>query len=260
MRHELQHVCCAQSVMRRIGVVMTGEVGRRSEHPQGGLPASERTTVHRAVIGLGLYAVAFGASFGAVSVSSGLSLVQTMLLSLVMFSGASQFAFVGVAATSAPLAAIPAALLLAVRNAFYGVTMSQILQPSGWRRVVAAQFVIDETTALAIGQPRARVQRYAFWLAGMLLFLLWNVGTLGGALIGSAVDPSALGLDVAAPAAFLALLWGTLEKTENRWVAVVSAVVALAMVPLVPNGVPVLSAAAVAVTAGLLSGRKATSR
>jgi predicted branched-subunit amino acid permease len=217
----------------------------------GGLPATERTSVHRAVIGLGLYAIAFGASFGAVSVSSGMSVGQTVVLSLVMFSGASQFAFVGVAATSAALA---------VRNAFYGVTMSQILQPRGWRRLAAAQFVIDETTALSIGQPSRRAQRYAFWTAGKLLFLLWNLGTLGGALIGSAVDPSALGLDVAAPAAFLALLWGTLKQAANRWVALVAAVLALALVPLAPAGVPVLSAAAVAVVAGLLTGRKPTRR
>ncbi len=239
---------------------MTEDVGQQSETESDSLPSAQRTAVLRAVIGLGLYAVAFGASFGAVSVSSGLSLGQTMLLSLVMFSGASQFAFVGVAVTAAPLAAIPAALLLAVRNAFYGVTMSQILEPRGWRRLVAAQFVIDETTALAIGQTGRRVQRFAFWTAGMLLFALWNLGTLAGGLIGSAVDPSALGLDVAAPAAFLALLWPTLKKTENRWVAVIAVAVAMAIVPLVPTGVPVLSAAVVAVVAGLLSVRKATAR
>lgn len=239
---------------------MTEDVEDQSAPEPVGLPVAERTAVLRAVIGLGLYAVAFGASFGAVSVSSGLSVGQTMLLSLVMFSGASQFAFVGVAITAAPLAAIPAALLLAVRNAFYGVTMSQILQPRGWRRLVAAQFVIDETTALAIGQPSRRAQRYAFWTAGMLLFALWNLGTLAGGLIGSAVDPAALGLDVAAPAAFLALLWPTLKKPENRWVAVIAVGVALAIVPIVPTGVPVLSAAAVAVVAGLLSGRKARTR
>lgn len=239
---------------------MTEDVEEQSTPEPVGLPVAELTPVLRAVIGLGLYAVAFGASFGAVSVSSGLSVGQTMLLSLVMFSGASQFAFVGVAVSAAPLAAIPAALLLAVRNAFYGVTMSQILQPRGWRRLVAAQFVIDETTALAIAQPSPRAQRYAFWTAGMLLFALWNLGTLAGGLIGSAVDPAALGLDVAAPAAFLALLWPTLKKPENRWVAVIAVGVALAIVPIVPTGVPVLSAAAVAVVAGLLSGRKARTR
>jgi branched chain amino acid efflux pump len=239
---------------------VTEDVGEQSETEPDSLPATQRSAVLRAVIGLGLYAVAFGASFGAVSVSSGLSIGQTVLLSLVMFSGASQFAFVGVAVTAAPLAAIPAALLLAVRNAFYGVTMSQILEPRGWRRLVAAHFVIDETTALAIGQPTRRAQRYAFWTAGMFLFALWNLGTLGGGLVGSAVDPSALGLDVAAPAAFLTLLWPTLKKAENRWVAVIAVALALALVPLVPTGVPVLSAAAVAVVAGLFVGRKATTR
>ena len=239
---------------------MTGEVSEQTGVASAGVVRAERAAVRKAVVGLGLYAVAFGLSFGAVSVSSGLSIGQTMVLSLVMFSGASQFAFVGVVAASVPVAAIPAALLLAVRNAFYGVTMSQILQPRGWRRLIAAQFVIDETTALAIGQPSPRAQRYAFWTAGFLLFTLWNLGTLAGGLVGSAVDPSALGLDVAAPAAFLALLWPSLKKAKNRWVAVIAVAVALAMVPLTPAGVPVLAAAAVAVVAGLLSARKATSR
>ena len=99
--------------------------------------ASERGPIVRAAVGIGLYAGAFGASFGAVSVGSGLSVAQTMVLSLVMFSGASQFAFVGVvAAGGSPFAAIPAALLLGVRNAFYGVPMSEILHPArraaGW--------------------------------------------------------------------------------------------------------------------------------
>ena len=118
--------------------------------------ASERGTILRAAIGIGLYAAAFGASFAAVSVGSGLSVGQTMVLSLVMFSGASQFAFVGViAAGGSPFAAVPAALLLGVRNAFYGVPMSEILHPRGVRRLITAHFVIDETTAMAVGQADA---------------------------------------------------------------------------------------------------------
>jgi hypothetical protein len=60
-------------------------------------PLPERAAILKAAIGIGLYAMAFGTSFGAISVSSGLTLAQTMVLSLVMFTGASQFAFVGVA-------------------------------------------------------------------------------------------------------------------------------------------------------------------
>jgi 4-azaleucine resistance transporter AzlC len=220
-------------------------------------PLPERGAILRAAIGIGFYAMAFGASFGAISVGSGLSLPQTMVLSLVMFTGASQFAFVGVAATGgSPLAAVPAALLLGVRNAFYGVPVSEILHPRGLARVWTAHFVIDETTAMAISQATARARRFAFWATGLILFTLWQLGSLAGALVGRAVDPDAVGLDAAAPAVFLALLWPWLRRREARWVALGGVVVALALVPVAPPGVPVVAAAGVALVAGLLPTRE----
>ncbi len=133
-----------------------------------------------------------------------------------MFSGASQFAFVGVAAAGSPWAAIPAALLLGVRNAFYGVPVSEILAPRGWRRLVTAHFVIDETTAMAVGQSEPRAKRYAFWSTGLILFTLWQSGSLVGALLGTAIDPARFGLDAAAPAVFLALLWTQLRSRSRQ--------------------------------------------
>jgi len=218
--------------------------------------ASERGTIARAAVGIGLYAAAFGASFAAVSVGSGLSVGQTMVLSLVMFSGASQFAFVGViAAGGSPFAAVPAALLLAVRNAFYGVPMSEILHPRGLRRLITAHFVIDETTAMAVGQQTQAGKRFAFWSTGLILCALWQLGSLGGALIGKAIDPDAFGLDAASPAIYLALMWPALKRVEARWVAGIGALIALALVPVAPAGVPVIAAAGAAIVGGLLPRR-----
>ena len=218
--------------------------------PQAGLP--QRGAILRAAVGIGLYAGAFAVTFGAVSVGSGLSVAQTLVLSLVMFTGASQFAFIGVvAAGGAPFAAASAALLLGVRNAFYGVPMSEILHPRGARRWLTAHFVIDETTAMAIGQPTQAAKRYAFWATGITLCSLWQLGTLIGALVGQAIDPADFGLDAAAPAVYLALLWPNLNRTETRVVAVAGALLAVALIPLAPPGVPVVAAAAVAVVAGL---------
>jgi 4-azaleucine resistance transporter AzlC len=215
----------------------------------------------RAAIGIGLYAMAFGASFGAISVGSGLTLSQTMVLSLVMFTGASQFAFVGVAASGgSPFAAVPASLLLGVRNAFYGVPVSEILHPRGPARFWTAHFVIDETTAMAISQPTTPAKRYAFWATGLILFLLWQVGSLVGALVGRAVNPADIGLDAAAPAVFLALLWPMLRQREARWVALGGATVALVLVPLAPPGIPVVAAAVVALVGGLLPNRESAQR
>ncbi len=216
----------------------------------GHLP--ERGAVLRAAVGIGIYAGAFGAAFGAVSTASGLSIAQTMVLSLVMFSGASQFAFVGVvSAAASPLAAVGPALLLGVRNTVYGVPVSEILRPRGLMRFVTAQLVVDETTAMAIGQSAVRARRYAFWATGSILFALWQSGSLLGAALGSVIDPAAFGLDAAAPAVFLALLWPRLHSRVSIWVAVLGAAVAVTLVPLVPAGLPMIGASAVAAVAGL---------
>ena len=211
-----------------------------------------RPAILRAAVGLGLYAGAFGMAYGAVAVGSGLRVAQAMVLSLVLFSGGSQFAFAGVvAAGGSGFAAVPAALLLGMRNSFYGVSISQILRPRGWRRLWTAHFVIDETTAMAVGQPNHPAQRYAFWATGLILFPLWQVGSLAGALIGTAIDPADFGLEAAAPAVFLALLWPSLRQRAAKVVALAGACVALALVPFAPPGVPVIAAAAVALVAGL---------
>jgi 4-azaleucine resistance transporter AzlC len=222
------------------------------------LASTKRSAIRRAAMGIGLYAAAFGASFGAVATGSGLTVGQTVLLSLVMFSGASQFAFASVAtASGSAFAAVPAALLLGVRNAFYGVPISELLHPRGIRRLVTAYFVIDETTAMAVGQDQPAAKRYAFWTTGLILGGLWQLGTLTGALVGRAIDPSAFGLDAAAPAIYLALLWPALKRVEARWVAVAGAAVAVVLIPLAPKGVPVIAAAVVAVVVGLWPRRAA---
>jgi len=224
-------------------------------------PLPERGAILRAAMGIGLYAMAFGASFGAISIGSGLTLPQTMVLSLVMFTGASQFAFVGVAASGgSPFAAVPAALLLGMRNAFYGVPISEILHLRGFARLWTAHFVIDETTAMAIGQATPRARRFAFWTTGMILFSLWQLGSLAGALVGRAVNPTDIGLDAAAPAVFLALLWPMLRRREGRWLALGGAAVALALIPVAPPGIPVIASAGVALVGGLLPSREAATQ
>jgi 4-azaleucine resistance transporter AzlC len=218
---------------------------------------AEKPAITRAVAGIGMYAGAFGLTFGAVAAASGLSVLEAVAMSAICFTGASQFALVAVvAAHGSPLAAISAALLLGVRNAFYGVPVTQIVRPRGLRRPVAAHFVIDETTAMAVGQRNPRAGRYAFWATGITLYVCWNLGTLAGALIGKGINTSALGLDAAAPAIFLALVWPQLSRHLGRQVALGAIVVALSLVTLVPAGVPIIAAAGVAIAAGLLPDRK----
>lgn len=203
-----------------------------------------------------MYAGVFGLAFGAVATAAGLSVLQAAALSAVMFTGASQFALVGILAVAgSPFAALAAALLLGVRNAFYGVSVAGIVRPRGLGRLLTAHFVIDETTAMAVAQPERRAGRYAFWATGVCLCAMWNLGTLAGSLIGSSIDTSALGLDAAAPAIFLALLWPQLSRDRGHAVAAGATVLALALVTITPAGVPIIAAAGVAIAAGLAPDR-----
>ena len=219
------------------------------------LSPGERSGIVRDGLAVGLATGAYGIGFGAVSVASGLSVVQTCVLSLVMFTGASQFALVGVvAAGGAPLSGAATALLLGTRNTLYGLRMAPLLKWRGWRRAAAAHVLIDESTAMAVNRPTTEGARLGFTTTGVAVLVLWNVATAIGALAGEAVgDPRAFGLDAAVGAAFLALLWPRLTDHRNVLVAVLGAAVALTMVPLTAAGVPVLAAGGVAVLVGVLS-------
>jgi predicted branched-subunit amino acid permease len=210
--------------------------------------------VLRNAAGIGVAVGAYGLSFGAAAVAAGLSTLQACALSLLMFTGASQFAAVGVlGAGGSAVAAVASALLLGTRNALYAVRLSSLVPNRGPRRLLAAQLTLDESTGMATGAPPA-LAATAFWVTGGTIYLLWNLTTLLGALGAARLsDPGVLGLDAAVPAAFLALLWPQLRERRLVGVAVGGALLALAAVPLTPPGVPVLLAG-LAVLPVLLSG------
>ena len=224
---------------------------------ESALSSPERSGIVRDGIAVGLATGAYGVGFGAVSVASGLTVAQTCVLSLVMFTGASQFALVGVvAAGGAPLSGAATALLLGTRNTLYGLRMAPLLRWRGWRRAAAAHVLIDESTAMAVNRGTVEGARLGFTTTGVAVLVLWNLATALGALAGEAVgDPRTFGLDAAVGAAFLALLWPRLEDSRNVLMGVLAAAVALTMVPITAPGVPVLAAGGVAVLVGVLSGR-----
>ena len=201
---------------------------------------------------------AYGVSFGALGTASGLGVLEVCALSLLTFSGGSQFAFIGViAGGGAAASAAGASTLLGLRNGVYAMQINALLRPRGWRRLAAAHVTIDESTATALAQEDRAEQARGFWVAGLGIFLLWNLMTLVGALAGDAMgDPQRWGLDGAAVAAFLGLLWPRLRGREPWAIAAVCAVVTVLCIPLVPPGVPILVAAAVAATIGWLQLRR----
>ncbi|WP_067131318.1 AzlC family ABC transporter permease [Microtetraspora malaysiensis] len=217
-----------------------------------------RAAVVRDALGVGVAVGLSGFAFGVTSAGAGLSLAQTCVLSLFVFTGASQFALVGaLGAGGNPAAAVAGALFLGVRNAFYGLRLSHLLRLPGPVRPLAAHWIIDETSAVAMAQPDRASARLGFTVTGVTLYTLWNLTTLLGALGAEALgDPSAWGLDAAGPAVFLALLGSMLKGRQETLVAVLAVVLALACLPLLPAGVPVLVAALAAPIVLIVTRRK----
>jgi predicted branched-subunit amino acid permease len=225
---------------------------------QQALSAARRAQVLRQALSVGLASGTYGLSFGALSVTAGLSILQTCTLSVLLFTGGSQFALIGViAAGGSGATAVATSTLLGLRNGLYGLQLTRLLGLRGVQRLVGAQLTIDESTAVAIGQPEAAASRLGFWATGASVFVLWNCTTLLGALAGNALgDPKRYGLDAAAASAFLALLWPRLKAREAQAVAVAAAFLAIVLSPAVPAGVPVLAAGLTAVAGGLWRSRR----
>ena len=228
--------------------------------------SAARRAAWRASLAVGLAVSAYGVSFGALAVASGLDVWQTCVLSLVMFSGGSQFALIGVLASggaAAGPAAIAGATLLGLRNGLYAIRVSPIVGPGWAKRLLAGHLTIDESTAVATAQSTLAGQKIGFWATGAIIYIGWNLTTLIGALLGDLLgDVSSWGLDAAAAAAFLGLVWPRLRALQPVVVAIAAAVVCAVLIPVLPPGLPVLVAALVAVVVGLpdLFGRRSWSR
>jgi predicted branched-subunit amino acid permease len=213
---------------------------------------STRRKILRDAIGIGLGTATYGLSFGALGIATGLTLLETQLLSLIMFTGGSQFALVGtLAGGGSAISAISAASLLGVRNLAYAVRNNSLLKPRGWQRIVGAQFTIDESTAMALSHEKGvdgeNGGKFAFWATGTSVFVFWNIATFLGAIAVSSVgDPNTYGLDAAIGAGFIALIWPQIKNKFNSFVAVICAIVAIIAIPLVQPGIPILLAGFVA--------------
>lgn len=197
--------------------------------------------VVRASVVIGVASGIYAVSFGVLSVSAGASVLQTCLLSLLVFTGASQFSAVSVISAGGSVAsAVSGGLLLAARNGVYGLALSPSIKGSLARRMLAAQFVIDETTAMTSAAPDQRSKDWAFWSCAVMLFACWNLGTLVGALAGSSIDPETFGLDAAFPVVFVAMVAPHLATRSGRRAALIGAAVTIVLTPFLPIGLPIL--------------------
>lgn len=221
-----------------------------------------KSRILRTAISIGFAVAAYGVSFGALGVTSGLTVWQTCALSALMFTGASQFTFVTtIASGGTTLASIAAAMLMGTRNAAYSARMSSLLQLKGPRKFVGAQLTIDESTALALAQDEkafdGKASQYGFWAGGISVYILWNIATLIGAFSVSAIgDPKALGLDAAIGAGLYALVWPQIKDRLTFSVGLGGAIATLSLTPSLPAGIPILAAAMVAMIVGWVIGKQ----
>ena len=201
-------------------------------------------SIRRDALAIGLASGAYAVSYGVLAVAAGLSVAQTCSMSLLVFTGASQFALVGVVgAGGGVLAALAPALLLAARNGIYGLSLVPILRGRTLSRALQSQLIIDESTAMARARSERASAHRAFLATGLSVFVFWNLGSLAGALLGGGLgDPRALGLDAMFPAAFLALLAPQVQRPAARIAAISGALIAVVLIPFVPVGVPILAA------------------
>ena len=213
----------------------------------------KRNQVDRTALSVAFTVGLYGAAFGAAGVTAGFSILQTCLLSILLFSGASQFAVVGImGAGGAAVSAIATATLLGFRNALYGLQMAPILKVKGLKRILAAQITIDESTAVATLQENDADRRRGFYITGIGVYILWNLFTFLGALGASAIgDPSVWGLDAAVPAAFCGLIWPRLKNKTHFIVSAVAIAWALLLTPITPAGIPIITTVLLAVIFGL---------
>ena len=212
-----------------------------------------RNQVDRTAISVAFTVGLYGAAFGAAGVTAGFSILQTCLLSILLFSGASQFAVVGImGAGGSAVSAIATATLLGFRNALYGLQMAPILKVKGLKRILAAQITIDESTAVATLQENDADRRRGFYVTGIGVFVFWNLFTFLGALGASAIgDPAVWGLDAAVPAAFCGLIWPRLKNKTHFIVSAVAIAWALLLTPITAAGIPIITTVLLAVIFGL---------
>jgi predicted branched-subunit amino acid permease len=194
----------------------------------------------------------YGAAFGAAGVTAGFSILQTCLLSLLLFSGASQFAVVGImGAGGSAISAIATATLLGFRNALYGLQLAPILKVTGLKRILSAQITIDESTAVSTMQENNDDKVRGFYLTGIGVYVFWNLFTYLGALGASAIgDPAVWGLDAAVPAAFCGLVWPRLKDKKQFLISALAIFLALSLTPISAAGVPIIATVLLAIIFG----------
>lgn len=198
----------------------------------------------------------FALLFGVVATEAGLNVVETMLFSVSVFAGASQFAALQTMQENAPvLVVLATALAVNLRMVMYSVTLAPHFGELPLRsRALMAYFLVDQSFATTVAEidrnpaMTALEKRAVFYGAVVAVAPLWFLASLAGGLIGQAIPPD-YALDFALPITFLAMVAPMLRSLPHLVAAGVSILLSLALVGM-PYGTGLLVAASVAMAAG----------
>src|SRR5919202_1013844 len=194
------------------------------------------------MVPLWLGVVPFGLAYAVIARDAGLSLVETQALSVLVFAGSAQVSAVGLFDRGAGgLEIVLTTFLLNVRHVLYGMSLGRVVPLTVRERLVGAYFLTDEAYGMSVARG-ARTFRFVLG-AELSLFIVWNLGTFAGALLGGVIpDPERIGVDFVFPVAFLALLVPLLRRRIDVLVAVVAGAAAWLLALGLPGGLPVLGA------------------
>jgi len=186
-------------------------------------------------------------SFGVLARQAGFSAFQAILTAAIVFAGSAQFAGLAVLASGGTAAAaVAAGTLMNGRFLAMGTALAPSLPGGPLKRAAQGQAVVDASWALA-SRGDGTFDRWLLFGTTAPQYVTWVLGTVvgvyGGDLLG---DPDRIGLDAVFPTFFLALVLAEIRDPTSRRVALLGALIALALVPFAPPGVPVLAAAAAA--------------
>ncbi|MEC9052084.1 MAG: AzlC family ABC transporter permease, partial [Actinomycetota bacterium] len=200
-------------------------------------------------LGLPFAAVGFflSVSFGVLARQAGFSVAQASVTAMIVFAGSAQFAALSVVTAGGGIpAALTAGSLMNARFLAMGIALAPSLPGGPWRRAAQGQTVVDSSWALA-HRGDGTFDRWLLFGTTVPQYAAWTLGSVVGAVSGDLLgDTERLGLDAIYPVFFLSLLIAELRDSTSRRVALAGALVALALVPLAPPGIPILAASAVA--------------
>ena len=209
-----------------------------------------------AMMPLWIGVIPFALAFGILARTNGFSVVETQLLSVLVFAGSAQLAFVNLSHEGAgAIAILLTVLLLNLRHVLYGLSLNAYL-PRKTRppRPILAAGLVDETYGMTISAFRVGRGSAGYLCgAGLSLFISYAISTGIGAVLGSRLpNPERLGLETIFPLSFLALLLPLIRTRVDCSVAVLSGAVAFMASHHLNGGAVVLAATLAAALLGTL--------